>query len=202
MASEVLSAKNISKVGTLVKIVLDGTKTDITMELVSEYIDDVVTIKTDRIKIGILPGEGRYGPSPMGRDLSYYFHDEEETKDVVKELFKTDSKDDVSGDNDLIETNGTLVQDEKIRLEVLNAGNNMTVLNNVVEKLNEGEFDVVKIGNYPTIKNEPSRIIDYGTGTEEELEELKKALNIKTVETSDDVTTVKYSVIIGTNYKQ
>lgn len=37
MAAEVLSAKNISKIGSLVKIVLDGTKTDITMDIVTKY---------------------------------------------------------------------------------------------------------------------------------------------------------------------
>ena len=200
MASEVLTAKNISKIGSLVKIVLDGTKTDITMDIVTKYIDDAVTIKTDRIEIGTLPGKGKYGPSPYGYNLSYYYHDEEKTKTVVKELFKKDEKNE-SGDSDLVETSGTLVQNEKIRLEVLNAGNSMTVLNDVVEKLNERDFDVVKIGNYPTTKTESSRIIDYGTASSDELEELKETLNIKKVETSTESATVKFSIIIGQNYK-
>lgn len=200
MAGEVLSAKNISKLGSLVKIVLDGTKTDVTMDLVSQYIDDAVTIKIDRIKIETLPGEGRYGPSPFGYNLSYYFHDEEKTKALVEDLFK--KKDiETSGDNDIIETSGTLEENAKIRLEVLNAGNNMNVLNKVVENLNESGFDVVKIGNYPTTKVETSRIIDYGNATEGEIEELKKLLNISKVEESSDDTTVKFSVIIGANYK-
>ena len=38
MAKEVLSAKNISKLGNLVKIALEGTKTDITMEVVAKYL--------------------------------------------------------------------------------------------------------------------------------------------------------------------
>ena len=131
----------------------------------------------------------------------YYYLDEEKTKTVVESLFKTENKDEKSGDNDLTQTSGTLEHENKIRLEVLNAGNNMTTLNNIVEKLNEGEFDVVKIGNYPTIKVETSRIIDYGTGTKEELEDLKKVLKITTVEESTETTNVKYSVIIGANYK-
>ena len=116
-------------------------------------------------------------------------------------MYKKENKDKKSGDNDLTQTSGTLEHENKVRLEVLNAGNNMTTLNNIVEKLNEGKFDVVKIGNYPTIKVETSRIIDYGTGTKEELEDLKKILNITTVEESTETTNVKYSVIIGANYK-
>ena len=201
MASEVLSAKNISKIGNLIKIVLDGTKTDITMDVVSKYMDDVVTIKTDKIRMDTLPGEGRYGMSPYGYNLSYYYHDEEETKKLVEELFKS-SSDTASGDNDLVETSGTLVTSEKVRLEVLNASSNMTILNSVVEKLNENDFDVVKIGNYNTSVTETSRIIDYGHGTEEELKELKELLNISKVEeATDESVTVKYSVIIGQNYK-
>ena len=201
MAGEVLSAKNLPKVGNLVKIVLDNTKTDITMELVSKYIDDAVTLRTDRIEIQTLPGEGRYGPSPFGYDLSYYFHDEEETKALVEELFNKKSEN-ISADNSSTEVLSELEHGSKVRLEVLNAGNNMTVLNKVVEALNAGDFDVVKIGNYPTTKNESSRIIDYGMGTADELAELKESLNIKNVETSNDTSNVKYTVIIGTNYKK
>ena len=201
MAGEVLSTKNISKFGNLVKIILDGTKTDINMEVISKYMDDVVTIKTDRIKIDTLPGEGRYGMSPYGYKLSYYYHDAEKTKQVVEELFKTTSNVN-SEENDFIETNGTLVQSQKARLEVLNASSDMSILSRVVEKLNEKDFDVVKIGNYNTTVTESSRIINYGKGIDSEIEELKEILNISKVENVEDETAkVKYSIIIGQNYK-
>ena len=205
MAAEVLSAENISKIGNLVKIVLDGTKTDITMEIVSKYIDDAITIKTDRIRIETLPGEGRYGMSPYGYNLSYFYHDEKETKTLVNNLFKKGNEENevTSGDNDIIETNAELVKSTKTRLEVLNTSSNVTILNEIVETLNEGNFDVIKIGNFKTTKNESSRIIDYGIGTDEELNELKEILGINKVEFEEDSSSmVKYSVIIGQNYKK
>lgn len=179
MAAEVLSAENISKLGNLVKIVLDGTKTDITMEIVSNYLDDAITIKTDRIRIETLPGEGRYGMSPYGYNLSYFYHDEKETKTLINDLFKKENGDRVSGDNDVIETNGEVIKSSKTRLEVLNTSSNVTILNEIVEELNAEDFDVVKIGNFKTTKNEVSRIIDYGIGTEDELNELKELLRNK-----------------------
>lgn len=198
MAKEVLSAKNISKLGNLIKIALDGTKTDITMEIVSKYIDDAVTIKTDTIKSGTLPGVAKMGPSPYGYKLAYYYHDEAKTKTLVDELFST--KEDASGDNEVVETTAKVTN--KIKLELLNASANMSILNAVVELLNEGEFDVVKIGNYPTTKTEASRIIDYGIGSEEEIKALSEELGIYTVEKSEEkVNNIKYSVIIGQNYK-
>lgn len=199
MAKEVLSAKNISKLGNLVKIALEGTKTDITMEVVAKYLDDAVTIKTDTIKSNTLPGTAKMGPSPYGYKLAYYYHDEAKTKTIVDELFNTKNEE-TSGDT--VKANGTLVSEKKIKLELLNASANMSILNDVVEMLNEDEFDVVKIGNYPTTKTENSRIIDYGNGTEDELKALSEILGISTVEKSEDKSTnVKYSVIIGQNYK-
>lgn len=201
MLSEALSAKNITKIGNLVNIVLDGTKTDITMELVTEYMDDIVTIKLDRMKMDTLPGEGRYGMSPYGYKLSYYYHDEEATKTLVETMFKTGNET-ASGDNDVVETSGSIVHEGKVRLEVLNASFDASILNDVVEKLNGNNFDVVKIGNYNTTKTEKSRIIDYGIGTEEELNSLKELLKINNVEKAEDLNAkVKYSVILGQNYK-
>ena len=56
--------------------------------------------------------------------------------------------------------------------------------------------------HYNTNKTEKSRIIDYGIGTEEELNELKELLKITNVEKSEDLNAkVKYSVILGQNYK-
>lgn len=212
MLGEVLSAKGISKINDMVKIVLDGTKTDITMELVTKYLDDVVYLKTENLVIDTLPGAGRMGPSPYGGELSYFYHDTEKTKVVVDKLFHDI---DVSADSsgDVVETIGKLEetshveeqQDEqntKTRLEVLNANNTTKVLNRVVEVLNNGEFDVVKIGNYPTTKLENSRIVDYGKGTEEELKALKDILKITNVEKQEDSSSkVKYTIIIGEKYE-
>ena len=199
MAKEVLSAKNISKLGNLVKIALEGTKTDITMEVVAKYLDDAVTIKTDTIKSDTLPGTAKMGPSPYGYKLAYYYHDEAKTKTIVDKLFNTKNEE-TSGDT--VKANGKLVSEKKIKLELLNASANVSILNDVVEMLNEDEFDVVKIGNYPTTKTENSRIIDYGNGTEDELKSLSEILGISTVEKSEEKSTnVKYSVIIGQNYK-
>jgi len=197
MASEVLSPKNITKIGNLISIVLNGTKTDITMDVISQYMDDAVTIKTDRIKTDTLPGEGRYGMSPYGYKLSYYYHNEEETKKLIEELFNT-SNYNQSDENDIVETNGNLINDEKIRLEVLNASSDASKLSEIVEKLNENDFNVVKIGNYKTTTNENSRIIDYGVGNEEEIEKIKEILKITKVEKVEDSSvSVKYSIIIG-----
>ena len=210
MISEVLSPKGLAKMKDLVKIVLEGTKTDVTMDLVTEYLDDAVTIKLDKIQMDTLPGAGRMGPSPYGYDLSYFYHDTKKTEELIETLFKGVEG---SGDNGLVPTPTSPVEkveeieyeyedNGKPRIEVLNANNSSKMLNSVVVKLNSGDFDVAKIGNYATSKVEQSRIIDYGIGTDEELTKLKELLKITKVEkVLDQTSRVKYTVIIGEKYQ-
>lgn len=71
-----------------------------------------------------------------------------------------------------------------------------------MEELEENNYNVIKIGKFKTSSNETSRIIDYGIGTQEELESLKEILGITKVEEKEDESSmVKYSIIIGQNYK-
>ena len=219
MIFEILKVENIGKVGTLVKIALNGTDTDITLDVIQQYLDDVVTFKKDRVRIETLPGVGKYGKGPDGLTRSFFYHDAEKTKEIVKELFFTSIDDMGSGDNN---TSGDTVQnemtakaqevisqgletesgnsDEKIRIEVLSANAKSSKMNSLVEKLNSNGCNVVKIGNYPTTKVEASRIIVHGSCDTEELESVKTLSGIKTTEQSDEIVNVKFTIIIGANY--
>ena len=212
MATELLKVENIGKIEALVKIVLEGTKTDITMDTIEEYLDDVVTFRTDRIRMETLPGAGRYDKGPDGFTRSFYFHDEEQAKALIDELFfkknVTDVEESNTNDNDsaenitqeVISPNLQIETDGKIRIEVLNAKAKTTKLNSLVEKLNENECNVVKIGNYASTKTESSRIVTYGKNTEDELAKIKELTGISKVEASTESSTVKFSIIIGPNY--
>ena len=219
MISEVLKVENIGKVGNLVKIALNGTDTDLTLDVLQEYLDDVVTFKKDRVRIETLPGVGKYGKGPDGLTRSFFYHDAEKTKEVVKELFFTsiddvnssgdsatsgDKKNDINTKAQEVISKGLETEsgnnDEKIRIEVLNANAKTSKMNDLVEKLNSNDCNVVKIGNYPTTKVESSRIITYGKHTSDELEKIKSLSGIKNVEESDENVNVKFTIIIGANY--
>lgn len=219
MISEVLKVENIGKVGNLVKIALNGTDTDLTLDVLQEYLDDVVTFKKDRVRIETLPGVGKYGKGPDGLTRSFFYHDPEKTKEIVKELFFTsiddvnssgdsatsgDKKNDINTKAQEVISKGLETEsgnnDEKIRIEVLNANAKTSKMNDLVEKLNSNDCNVVKIGNYPTTKVESSRIITYGKHTSDELEKIKSLSGIKNVEESDENVNVKFTIIIGANY--
>ena len=91
--------------------------------------------------------------------------------------------------------------DNKIKIEVLNAGAKTTLFNQVVENLNNNGYYVSKIGNYESSEKERSRIICHNQDISQ-LEELQKLVGIS--KTENDITTdamVNYTIIIGPMYE-
>lgn len=202
--AELLKVDNISKIPDLINIVLEGTKTNVTLDVAKEYIDDVIALKTDRITTNTLPGSARMGKSPLGYMTSYYYYDAEKTKTMVNEMFHSSSI--TSGETTVSVTSSNVVgKDESgeltVRVELLNAGTTSNVINNLVDKLRKENFYVVKIGNYDTSKKEASRIIDYGATSEDILHDLMLVTGVTKTETSSEETSVAYTIIVGPYYK-
>ena len=202
--SELLKVDNVSKIPDLINIVLEGTKTNVTLDVAKEYIDDVIALKTDRITTNTLPGSARMGQSPLGYMTSYYYYDAEKTKTMVDEMFHSSSI--TSGETTVSVTSSNVIgKDESgeltVRVELLNAGTTSNVINNLVDKLRKENFYVVKIGNYDTSKKEASRIIDYGATSEDLLHDLMLVTGITKTETSSEESSVAYTIIVGPYYK-
>ncbi len=202
--AELLKVDNVSKIPDLINIVLEGTKTNVTLDVAKEYIDDVIALKTDRITTNTLPGSARMGQSPLGYMTSYYYYDAEKTKTMVDEMFHSSSI--TSGETTVSVTSSNVVgKDESgeltVRVELLNAGTTSNVINNLVDKLRKENFYVVKIGNYDTSKKEASRIIDYGATSEDLLHDLMLVTGITKTETSSEESSVAYTIIVGPYYK-
>ena len=170
MIARCLEPQNLLKLKSLIDIVLDGTKTNITKELVYEYIDDAVAFKPDRIRMETLPGQGGYGTD----GVSYFFIDEAKAEELIDELFnqETDMEEVIEVQKEIEkeeekkkeEAKKELIVRERksgdaIRIEVLNNGTSVTNFNKTVELLNGEGYDVVKVGNIDDSKNELSRII-------------------------------------------
>ena len=202
--AELLKVDNVSKIPDLINIVLEGTKTNVTLDVAKEYIDDVIALKTDRITTNTLPGSARMGQSPLGYMTSYYYYDAEKTKTMVDEMFHSSSI--TSGETTVSVTSSNVIgKDESgeltVRVELLNAGTTSNVINNLVDKLRKENFYVVKIGNYDTSKKEASRIIDYGATSEDLLHDLMLVTGITKTETSSEESSVAYTIIVGPYYK-
>ena len=202
--SELLKVDNVSKIPDLINIVLEGTKTNVTLDVAKEYIDDVIALKTDRITTNTLPGSARMGKSPLGYMTSYYYYDAAKTKTMVDEMFHSSSI--ASGETTVSVTSSDVIgRDESgeltIRVELLNAGTTSNTINNLVDKLRKENFYVVKIGNYDTSKKEASRIIDYGVASEDILHDLMLVTGVTKTEASNEESSVAYTIIVGPYYK-
>ena len=203
MISRCLEPQNLLKVKTLVNIVLENTKTNITMDVASQYIDDAVAFKSDRVRIETLPGEGKY----IGK-ISYFVHNEEEAKTLIDELFNQET--DMDEVLEIIEQesgNALLTREissgDKIRIEVLNNGTTTRNFNQVVEMLNEHGFTVVRVGNIND-KNNLSRIVSYSSSTSalEFLSDISKLIGINKLENSTIANDeIEFTIVLGPGYK-
>lgn len=202
--SELLTANGISKLPDLIDIVIEGTKTNVTLEDTKQYIDDIIAIRTDRITANTIPGVGKYAMSPLGYNTSYYFIDENAAKAMISEMF--DNRELESGDTQqvaVVEPISKETSGEQIRVELLNAGASSQVIGDVVDKLKNAGYYVVKIGNYETTKKENSKIIDYGIADAVTLNDLEKTLGFTNCEARTDLTSdVAYTVMIGPYYNK
>jgi len=198
MISRCLEPQNLLKIGTLIDIVLENTKTNVTMDIASQYIDDAVAFKPDRVRTETLPGEGAYGSN----GLSYFFMDKEAAKTLIDEMFNQETKiEDVislqSGDKEL--NSG-----DKIRIEVLNNGTTNKIFTTVVDTLNNTGYSVVRVGNYTGDGDSYSKILNHTTTAAglEKIEELAEVLGISKLETAEETgTEVDFTVILGPKYE-
>ncbi len=81
---KLLSGKTVLKIPKILSIVSKNVRTDFTGEDVMKYIGKIPSFKMENINIITLPGEGAYDTN----GVSYFFHNEEETKLLIDEYFK------------------------------------------------------------------------------------------------------------------
>ena len=213
MISRCLEPQNLIKAGTLVNIVLDNTKTNITQEIASQYIDDAVAFKADRVRMETLPGVGKYIGS-----ISYFVHDEEQAELLIDELFVHEagveevkqlmledlglSGDELSGE---IESSvRTSFSGDNIKLEVLNNGTSSRYFNQVVELLNSTpNYHVARVGNIQersTLSTVKPHVASEEALTE--LQKLSKLLGINKVENDYySNSEVDFTIVLGPKYE-
>lgn len=82
IAKQTIQLKNIKEIGSIVDIADKYVDTNMNFKSLKDYIPYAININTDNIKAEQLPGEAKYI-----NGISFFLADEEETKQVVEELF-------------------------------------------------------------------------------------------------------------------
>ncbi len=100
---KLLSGGTILKVPKILSIITENVKTDFNGEDIMKYIGEISSFKMENIKILTLPGEGAYADD----GVSYFFHDENQTKLILDEHFfsmekKSNVKKEISSKNKFV----------------------------------------------------------------------------------------------------
>lgn len=79
---ETIQFKNIKEIGNIIDIAKKYVKTNMNLDEIKDYIPYVINLDTETIKEAQLPGE-----SKILNGLWFFLYDEEETEEVVNDLF-------------------------------------------------------------------------------------------------------------------
>lgn len=98
VAKQTIKFKNITEIKNIINIMQEEVKTNIDFNLIKDYVPYAINMNMDEIQTAQLPGESelKYGGW-------FFFHDEEETKEVVNELFGSIDKEDIEEVNNVTE---------------------------------------------------------------------------------------------------
>lgn len=81
--SECLKPSNMIKLPGIAKDLMGDVKTDVTIDLILYYLEDIATFKMDNVTMATLPGSDK-----MLNGVSFYIMDKTESKELIDIMFK------------------------------------------------------------------------------------------------------------------
>ena len=208
VAKQLIQLKNITKIGTFIDIFKENVETNISnWSLMKDYIPYMLDFNTENIQTETLPGNPTsYGPYK----LSFFAHNEKQTKELVDRLFIEQNK--IEGENaeestedSIIETNNTTENktdsaNSKIKLELLNGCGNSSLFTKAKKALENEGYTITKTGtSNPTSK---TTIINKNSLPSDITSNLKEILGVEKVSDSNSSTNkIDATIIIGKDYK-
>lgn len=174
-------------------------ETNLDFDAIKDYIPYILEYNVDELKTDTLPGE-----SVLTNGTYVYLVDEEESQEMINELFynitpTVDSTDGnvIDGEGNAIDTS-TVTEEYDLKVEVLNGSGSSSKLSEVVGELEAAGFEVVQTGNTSQTNN--TTIIDRNSSPEGALNLIEKIMDTESVTTGDSSETRDLTIIIGTDY--
>ncbi len=213
VAKQVIQIKNITKLKNFIDIFKENVTTNITnWSILKEYIPYLVDFSTENIQAESLPG----APANLGiYNLSFFVHNEKETKKLVEELFAKQNG--LEADSEIISSttssntinevsnNTTTISNSastnsNVKIELLNGSGETATLTKVTNKLKENGYNVYKTGT--TTNTSKTTIINKKALKNEITSNIREILGVGTVSSSTSTaSTVDITIIIGKDYK-
>ena len=83
IAKQSLKLKNVTEISNIIDIFKEYVDTNMDLNAIKDYVPYAIEMNMDTVKVGRLPGKDK----PVN-GIYFFFHDEEETKTLVNELFR------------------------------------------------------------------------------------------------------------------
>lgn len=212
LAKQTLTVGNIPKIMDILDIANKYVKTNMDFNMLKDYVPYLVELNMNDIKKDTLPGE-----PVLTNGVWVYLADEEDAPKVINELFpksmlynieETDDNtisnstvneesNETTAENE-IDTTSTNIDKEDIKIELLNATDNIKNISKMSNLLEDLGYNVTKTGN--TNSASKTVIINRSNVSEEFLNEIKQELKTAEVEEGGE-TTVDITIIIGQDYE-
>lgn len=199
VAKQALKLENITKINDILKIVEEEVETNIDWDTMMEYAPALLNINADNIKTGMLPGTAQYC-----NGVAVYLVDEDESKELVNELFLTSSStsneegNTVSNEVSNQVSTGTTTTQKKFTVEILNGTGSQTKLNQAITQLEAQGYKISKKGN--TNITSETTIINRTNNKAQEENSLIALLGTGTSVMGEDNSNVDFTIILGSDY--
>ena len=212
LAKQTLTVSNIPNIMKIIDIATENVKTNMELNVLKDYVPYLVELNMNDIKKDTLPGE-----PALTNEVWVYLADEEKTPEIIDELFpksmlynieeteventETNSTtNEITGQNSLkneIGTSSSEISKKYIKIELLNATDNIRNLSKVSSLLENLGYNVTKTGN--TNSASKTVIINRSNISSEFINDIKQGLNTDLVQEGGE-TTVDITIIIGQDY--
>mgnify|MGYP003184223908 CR=1 FL=1 len=210
LAKQTLTVGNIPKIMSIIDIANKYVETNMDFNMLKDYVPYLVELNMSDIKKDTLPGE-----PALTNGVWVYLADEEDAPKVINELFpksmlynieetedtNTISNSTVNEESNQLEDNTTIsgsIEKEDIKIELLNATDNIKNISKMSNLLEDLGYNVTKTGNTNAAKK--TVIINRGNVSDSFIDEIKQTLNTAEVEQGGE-TTVDITIIIGQDYE-
>ena len=207
LLKQTLKPGNIFKLGEILEIAHKNVETNLELSYIKDYIPYAVEFNTDNLQTATLPGT-----TPDMKDtnnVSIFVINKKLSTELIQSMFYVDSTEEESEDNTITNSlnttsnsisSTTTVNDNELKIELINGSGNTSKLEEAKTKLEEAGFTVKKTGKTSTISK--TVITNKKNATDEQLKNIKQALSTGSISTNKQASSqVDVTIVIGEDFE-
>lgn len=188
LAKQTLKIENILKINEFINIAEQYVETNMSFDIIKDYVPYIVEFNTDHLRTESLPGESVYA-----NEIWTYKAYENETKKLIDEMFLNPELQDKEIDTSSIDTTG--IDKTAIKIEILNGSGSEIRLERIKNRLEKAGYTNVTTATTSKVGN--TVIINRGNVENAVNEELKLLVETQNISAGEE-TDVNITIILGT----